>query len=117
MLDPALSHWLDTHAQALDLGDCDPQQVLTQLAGAQVLRVGISPALGGSGGNLADAVDVLAQVASHSLAAAFVFWGQRAFIEYLLQSPNTRLRDRLLPSLLKGETAGASGLSDRKSVV
>ena len=45
MLDPALSHWLDTHAQALDLGDCDPQQVLTQLAGAQVLRVGISPAL------------------------------------------------------------------------
>lgn len=112
MLDPALSHWLDTHAQALDLGDCDPQQVLTQLAGAQVLRVGISPALGGSGGNLADAVDVLAQVASHSLAAAFVFWGQRAFIEYLLQSPNTRLRERLLPPLLRGEIAGATGLSN-----
>jgi alkylation response protein AidB-like acyl-CoA dehydrogenase len=112
MLNPALSHWLDTHAQALDQGNGDPQQVLAQLASAEVLRVGISPALGGSGGNLADAVEVLAEVASHSLAAAFVFWGQRAFIEYLLQSPNTVLREGLLPSLLIGELAGATGLSN-----
>lgn len=112
MLNPALSQWLDTHAQALDLGDCDPEQVLAQLASADVLRVGISPQLGGSGGDLGDAIETLAQVASHSLAAAFVFWGQRAFIEYLLQSPNTGLRDRLLPSLLSGELAGATGLSN-----
>ncbi|MNY04595.1 hypothetical protein D3C86_1372770 [compost metagenome] len=82
------------------------------MASADVLRVGISPALGGSGGNVADAVEVLAEVASHSLAAAFVFWGQRAFIEYLLQSPSTALRERLLPSLLSGELAGATGLSN-----
>lgn len=112
MLNPVLSQWLDAHAQALDLGECDPQHVLAQLAGAEVLGVGISPALGGSGGNLADAVEVLAEVASHSLAAAFVFWGQRAFIEYLLQSPNTVLREGLLPSLLVGELAGATGLSN-----
>jgi alkylation response protein AidB-like acyl-CoA dehydrogenase len=112
MLDPALSQWLDTHAQALDLGDSDPQQVLTQLAAADVLRVGISPSLGGSGGDISDAVEVLAEVASHSLAAAFVFWGQRAFIEYLLQSPNGALRERLLPSLISGELAGATGLSN-----
>ncbi|WP_454867013.1 acyl-CoA dehydrogenase [Pseudomonas lini] len=112
MLNPALSQWLDTHAQALDLGDCDPQHVLSQLASADVLRVGISPALGGSGGTVADAVEVVAAVASHSLAAAFVFWGQRAFIEYLLQSPNTVLREGLLPSLLVGELAGATGLSN-----
>ncbi|WP_447790826.1 acyl-CoA dehydrogenase [Pseudomonas farris] len=112
MLNPALSQWLETHAQALDLGDCDAQHVLSQLASADVLRVGINPALGGSGGTVADAVEVVAEVASHSLAAAFVFWGQRAFIEYLLQSPNTVLREGLLPSLLVGELAGATGLSN-----
>jgi alkylation response protein AidB-like acyl-CoA dehydrogenase len=112
MLNPALSQWLDHHAQAIDQGDCDPQLVLAQLACADVLRVGVSEALGGSGGDLSDAIETLAQVASHSLAAAFVFWSQRAFIEYLLQSPNTGLRDRLLPSLLSGELAGATGLSN-----
>ncbi|QXI26697.1 acyl-CoA dehydrogenase family protein [Pseudomonas vanderleydeniana] len=112
MLDPALSQWLDEHAQALDLGQCDPQVVLSQLATAGVLRVGVDEAVGGSGGNVTDAVETLAHVASHSLAAAFVFWGQRAFIEYLLHSPNTGLRERLLPSLLSGELAGATGLSN-----
>ena len=55
MLDPVLSHWLDAEAEALDLGHSDPQHVLSQLASANVLRVGISPQLGGTGGNLADA--------------------------------------------------------------
>lgn len=112
MLDPALATWLDAQAEALDLGHCDPQAVLGQLAAAQVLRVGIDEALGGSGGTVADAVDTVARVASHSLAAAFVFWGQRAFIEYLLHSPNAALRERLLPTLLSGELAGATGLSN-----
>ncbi|MGC5698916.1 acyl-CoA/acyl-ACP dehydrogenase [Pseudomonas sp. NFXW11] len=112
MLSAQLSEWLDAQAQALDQGQCDPQQVLGQLAAAGVLRVGIDPAQGGSGGDLADALEVMAAVASHSLAAAFVCWGQRAFIEYLLHSPNTALRERLLPSLLSGELAGATGLSN-----
>ncbi|MEN5046601.1 acyl-CoA dehydrogenase family protein [Pseudomonas koreensis] len=112
MLNPALMQWLEHNAQALDAGDGDPQQVLTQLAQAGVLRVGISPALGGSGGHVSDAVETLAAVASHSLAAAFVFWGQRAFIEYLLHSPNAALREKLLPALLRGELAGATGLSN-----
>lgn len=112
MLDPVLSHWLDAEAEALDLGHSDPQHVLSQLASANVLRVGISPQLGGTGGNLADALEVMASVASHSLASAFVFWGQRAFIEYLLHSPNTGLRERLLPDLLSGQLAGATGLSN-----
>jgi alkylation response protein AidB-like acyl-CoA dehydrogenase len=112
MLDPALASWLDAQAEALDLGHCDPQAVLGQLAAAQVLRVGIDEALGGSGGTVADAVESVANVASHSLAAAFVFWGQRAFIEYLLHSPNAALRERLLAKLLSGELAGATGLSN-----
>lgn len=112
MLDPALVTWLDAQAEALDLGHCDPQEVLGQLAAAKVLRVGIDPAQGGSAGSVADAVEAVANVASHSLAAAFVFWGQRAFIEYLLHSPNSTLRERLLPGLLSGELAGATGLSN-----
>ncbi|MGE7957592.1 acyl-CoA dehydrogenase family protein [Pseudomonas sp. NPDC089530] len=112
MLNPALSQWLDAQALALDLGQCDPQQVLACLAEAQVLRIGIPAEQGGSGGDLADAVEAVAAVASRSLAAAFVFWGQRAFIEYLLQSPNGALRERLLPDLLSGELAGATGLSN-----
>ncbi|MDD2058739.1 acyl-CoA/acyl-ACP dehydrogenase [Pseudomonas sp. GD03860] len=112
MLDPAFAQWLDAQAEALDQGQCDPQAVLGQLASAQVLRVGIDQNLGGSGGTVADAIETVAQVASHSLAAAFVFWGQRAFIEYLLQSPNAALRERLLPQLLSGELAGATGLSN-----
>ena len=112
MLDPVLSHWLEAEAEALDLGHSDPQHVLSQLAAANVLRVGISPQQGGTGGNLADAVEVLASVASHSLASAFVFWGQRAFIEYVLHSPNSGLRECLLPDLLSGQLAGATGLSN-----
>lgn len=112
MLDPELKQWLDAQANALDLGTCDAELVLPQLAGADVLRVGISEELGGGGGNLADAVEIVSQVASHSLAAAFVFWGQRAFIEYLLHSPNVALREHLLPDLLSGRLAGATGLSN-----
>jgi alkylation response protein AidB-like acyl-CoA dehydrogenase len=51
-------------------------------------------------------------VAERSLTAAFVFWGQRTFIEYLLHSPNAALRERHLPALLAGELAGATGLSN-----
>ena len=112
MLDPVLSQWLDAQAQALDLGRSDPQHVLSQLASANVLRIGVSPQLGGSGGTVADALEAMANVASHSLASAFVFWGQRAFIEYVLQSPNSALRERLLPDLLSGQLAGATGLSN-----
>ncbi|MGV8916972.1 MAG: acyl-CoA dehydrogenase [Pseudomonas sp.] len=112
MLDSTLCNWLDTHAEELDSGICDPQQVLCKLAKAEVLRVGISPHLGGTGRNLADAVELLATVASHSMTAAFVLWGQRTFIEYVLKSSNFALRERLLPSLLDGKLAGATGLSN-----
>lgn len=112
MFDPALGHWLDARAQALDLGNQEPEDVLTQLAGVDVLRIGVAAESGGAGGNVADAVEAVAAVARHSLAAAFVFWGQRAFIEYLLQSPNAALRERLLPELLQARLAGATGLSN-----
>lgn len=112
MLDSAFAHWLETNAEGIDQGQSDPQQVLAQIAQAQVLRIGVSQAAGGLGGQVSDAVEAIAAIASHSLAAAFVCWGQRAFIEYLLQSPNQELRERLLAQLLSGELAGATGLSN-----
>ncbi|AQW68486.1 MULTISPECIES: acyl-CoA dehydrogenase family protein [Pseudomonas] len=112
MQECAFRQWLDANAEAIDRGQCEPQQVLSQIAQSQLPRVGIDPALGGSGGQITDAVEAIATIASRSLATAFVCWGQRAFIEYLLQSPNTGLRERLLPALLSGELAGATGLSN-----
>lgn len=112
MLDPTLSHWLDAQAEALDLGHADPQSLLPQLASAGLFGIGVPEARGGAGGSLLDAVEAIAAVAGHSLTAAFVFWGQRAFIEYLLQSPNQALGERLLGELLDGRLAGATGLSN-----
>jgi len=112
MLDAGFAQWLDANAEAIDQGQCDPHRVLAHIAESQLLRVGVDPALGGSGGAVTHAVEAIAAIASRSLAAAFVSWGQRAFIEYLLQSPNQALRERLLPGLLTGELAGATGLSN-----
>ncbi|MDR6353667.1 alkylation response protein AidB-like acyl-CoA dehydrogenase [Pseudomonas psychrotolerans] len=107
-----LGDWLDERAEALDQGICDPEVLLPQLAEGGCFGQGVAPLLGGSGGTLGDAVEGIAWLAEHSLTAAFVCWGQRAFIEYLLQSPNGGLRDRLLPRLLSGDLAGATGLSN-----
>ncbi|MBK5007125.1 acyl-CoA dehydrogenase family protein [Pseudomonas sp. S32] len=112
MQDCAFRTWLDANAEAIDRGQCEPHQVLAHIADSQLLQVGVDPALGGVGGQVTDAVEAIAAIASRSLATAFVCWGQRAFIEYLLYSPNQGLRERLLPQLLKGGLAGATGLSN-----
>lgn len=112
MLDHSLRQWLDAQADALDRGLLDGETLLDQLAAADLLRHGVAPELGGVGGDVVDGVEAIAQVASHSLTAAFVFWGQRAFIEYVLQSDNPGLRERLLDDLLSGRKAGATGLSN-----
>jgi alkylation response protein AidB-like acyl-CoA dehydrogenase len=104
--------WLDTHAEAIDSGQDLASEILPRLGRAGIFAIGVPASLGGKDGTIVDAVEALANVAEHSLAAAFVLWGQRTFIEYLLQSPNHGLRTRLLPALLTGELAGATGLSN-----
>lgn len=109
---PELAAWLDEHAEAIDAHQDLAAQILPQLGRAQLLRIGVPSGRGGHGGSTVDAIKAIASVAAHSLAAAFVFWGQRTFIEYLLHSPNENLGARWLPSLLSGELAGATGLSN-----
>jgi alkylation response protein AidB-like acyl-CoA dehydrogenase len=111
-LAPALAAWLDAHAEALDRGTLDSDTLLPVLGDAGLFGIGVPVAQGGAGGDVRDAVEAIAAVAEHSLTAAFVFWGQRAFIEYLLQSPNRALAERRLPALLNARQAGATGLSN-----
>ena len=109
--DDALA-WVSAHAASLNDSAADADAVIPQLGAAGFFRVGVPAAQGGSGGTTADAIEAIAAVAERSLIAAFVFWGQRTFIEYLLHSPNAGLRERYLPALLTGELAGATGLSN-----
>lgn len=111
----ALYDWLAQHADTLDQSETLNDAVLPALAAHGCFRAGVPLALGGDAGEYGDVRDAIlgiADVARRSVTAAFVYWGQRSFIEYLLQSPNTALRDRLLPELLDGSLAGATGLSN-----
>jgi alkylation response protein AidB-like acyl-CoA dehydrogenase len=107
-----LEAWLDAHAEAIDTEQELAAEILPRLGRAGVFRIGVPAHLGGTGDTVGDAIEAVANVAEHSLAAAFVFWGQRTFIEYLLQSSNETLRTRWLDALLRGELAGATGLSN-----
>lgn len=108
----ALHDWLAQHADDLDQSEALADEVMPALAAHGCFRAGVPAALGGDGGDARDAILGIADVARHSVTAAFVYWGQRSFIEYLLQSPNAALRDRLLPDLMDGSLAGATGLSN-----
>src|SRR6185437_11535860 len=100
--------WLDPIADRLDEGyGADAADLVPRLGAADLFRAGVPVALGGTGGDVTDAIAAIAAV-----SAGFVFWGQRTFIEYLLQTPNTALRERLLPDLVAGRLAGATGLSN-----
>ena len=107
-----LADWLAGQACGIDAGDVPAALILPRLADAGLARIGVPAALGGSGGTVMDAVETIAAVARESLAAAFMLWGHRCFVEFMVQTPNHALRDRLLPDLLAGRVAGASGLSN-----
>src|SRR5690606_1677018 len=75
-------------------------------------RAGVASHDGGDGRDIPAGIEAIAAVAEHSLTAAFVLWAQRAFVEYVVASPNQALRERWLAPLLDGRQAGASGLSN-----
>ena len=112
LLPDRLRAWLADHATALDEGNTHTGGVLPALADADLFRIGVPRPWGGVGGDVRDATEAIAAVSEQSLAAGFMFWGHRAFIEYLLQSTNEPLRERWLPVLMSGRHAGATGLSN-----
>jgi alkylation response protein AidB-like acyl-CoA dehydrogenase len=112
ILPAGLGRWLDDNAQNLDVASGGASALLRRMAETGLFGIGVPVRFGGAGADVADAARAIAAVSAHSLAAGFVFWGHRSFIEYLLQSPNDGLRERLLPDLLAGRRAGATGLSN-----
>jgi len=111
-LAPDLAQWLEARAADLDADASVAGELLPRLASGGVLGIGVPEDLGGAGGDVADAVEAIAQVSALSLAAGFVFWGHRSFIGYLLAADGPALRDALLADLLAGRIAGATGLSN-----
>ena len=107
-----IGRWLDGNAADLDAASEGSSALLPQLAQAGLFKIGVPARDGGAGADVSDAARAIAAVSARSLAAGFVFWGHRTFIEYLLQSPNAALREKLLPDLLAGRRAGATGLSN-----
>lgn len=108
-----VSHtWFAQQANALDESPALAAELLPMLAQQRLPGIGVAKTLGGEGGTTADAVEAIAALAEQSLTAAFVLWGHRSLIEYLLQSPHAALRERWLPELLSGRVAGATGLSN-----
>lgn len=112
ILSGEMGAWLDQNARHLDTVADGASSIIPTLGRAGLLGIGVPRDLGGDGTTLSDAVRAIAAVSARSLTAGFVLWGHRTFIEYLLQSPNARLRERLLPDLLTGQRAGATGLSN-----
>jgi alkylation response protein AidB-like acyl-CoA dehydrogenase len=112
MLDESLTLWLQEHAEALDADAGLAGALLPRLALAGLFKAGVPASEGGTGTPPSAAIGAVADLARYSMSAAFVFWAQRALIECVLGSPNRALVQRLLPSLLAGELAGAPGLSN-----
>lgn len=112
MLNYPLREWLDKRAVELDSSSELSHTLLQKLAEANLFRIGVAEVFGGSGGTLRDAIDAISAVARHSLTAAFMFWGHRTYIDLLTQAPRGVLCEQLLPDLLTGRLAGATGLSN-----
>lgn len=111
-LPPEFADWLSSSANAIDNGSKAADETLPRLISAGFAGAGVPVSQGGTGGDVVDAMMAIAAVAEESLAVAFMLWGHRSYIEYLLQSPNRALAERHLPELLAGKVAGASGLSN-----
>lgn len=118
---------LNARCAALDLGNWRPEiaaaaealdasastfAVMPYLAEQGFTRVGVPTALGGDGAPCSAVVHAIAEVAEESLTAAFVLWGHRCFMEYAIRSDNPALRERVMPDLLTGRRAGATGMSN-----
>ena len=72
--------WLDQHADEIDKQSCQAgEQLIEKIAAEGAFRVGVPESLGGSGGSDQDVIDILAELAQHSLTASFYFMGTTHF--------------------------------------
>lgn len=107
-----LFRWLEAHAETWDTNFHSSHEILAKLATEKFTAIGIPSHFNGDGKTTADAISAISQLAYSSLTAAFVLWAHRAYIECLLQSPNSALQEQQLPLLVSGKKAGSAGLSN-----
>ncbi|MDI3512511.1 MAG: hypothetical protein PWQ61_3278 [Betaproteobacteria bacterium] len=91
----------------------DSAQRLAAIARSGYLRVGVPSRQGGDGGTLDDLFqDTVARQWLRDLQYPdlLIFRSQRLVVEAVLQTDNVGLRELVLPSLLSGETSGASAI-------
>ena len=68
--------WLDQHADEIDKKSCQAgEKLIEKIAAEGAFRVGVPKVLGGLGGSDQDVIDILAELAQHSLTASFISWG------------------------------------------
>jgi hypothetical protein len=96
----------------LDDGTSTVAELHPQLAGRGLYRIGVAHELGGDGAPFIHAVRMMAGLASESLAVGFAAWCQRSCIHYIVESQGCLAGRELLPRLLDGSLAGATGLSN-----
>ncbi len=105
--------WLDKHADEIDKKSCQAgEELIEKIAAEGAFRVGVPKVLGGLGGSDQDVIDILAELAQHSLTASFISWGQRTLIDNILHTDNAYFKEVYLEKLLSGEYAGATALSN-----
>ncbi len=70
------------------------------------------PELGGSGRGLKHAIQVIEEVSKECVSTGFLVWAQYALQWYLVNSPNTALKTRVLPEVASGTMLGGTGQSN-----
>lgn len=105
--------WLDDQAETIDQHSGGPaDELLKRIAQEDTFRLSLPRELGGQGTSRPEFINVLTELAEHSLTAAFISWGHATFIDNILKTDNPYFREKYLEKLLTGEYAGATGLSN-----
>ncbi|HHW7519952.1 TPA: acyl-CoA dehydrogenase family protein [Mannheimia haemolytica] len=112
VLSPSFIQWLQQNAENLDQSNERADLLIPQIATQELYKIGVPATLGGSGGTLVDAIKAITELGNHSLAAAFVSWGHRTFIEHIIASKNPIPRQSYLAELLNGNLTAGTGLSN-----
>lgn len=105
--------WLGARAEELDQQPGHAAELLQYLGQQSLFGLGVPSSLGGvPGSSFKDAFQAVMTTARYSLTAGFVLWAQRGVIGFLTRANNDALAERWVPALIRGQLAGAPGLSN-----
>lgn len=105
--------WLDDQADVIDQASGGPaDQLLQRIAKEGTFQLALPRQVEEGKASQQDYIEALAELAQHSLTAAFIAWGHGTFIDNILKTDNPYFREHYLDKLLTAEYAGATGLSN-----